>query len=223
MIGKALREARALATQARYLGFDLTEQRVEGGGPTVIFLHGLYASAGVFRPLRVRVHERFEATMASFSYPPGPGIVELAEQLARLIRKEPRDAPIHLVGHSLGGLVQRYYVQEMERDARVVGTVSLASPFAGTRRAWLVPGQAGRDICVGSELVERIRRGSAAGEGVRHLSIVAADDVLIELPALPDFGESLELPAVGHNGILFDERVLRAVVRHIESCSPERS
>lgn len=207
-----LREAAAMVRQAGYLSFDLAPQLRKGSGPSVVLLHGLYASAGVFRPLRRRLEEELQASISTFSYPPGPGIVELAARLERQVSELGLERPIHLVGHSLGGLVMRYYARSEKCDARVIQTISLAAPFLGSRRNFLVPGMAGRDIAPDSRLLFELRAKSPDNDRVPHLALVAEDDEMIEKRAYPEFGRHILVPRVGHNGILFDENVISLVV-----------
>jgi pimeloyl-ACP methyl ester carboxylesterase len=42
---------------------------------------------------------------------------------------------IHVIGHSLGGLIARYYVQRLGGDARVHTLVTLGTPHSGTEVA----------------------------------------------------------------------------------------
>lgn len=211
----AAREAVAMLYQARYLGKDLAEVHHIGTGPHVVLLHGLYATAGVFAPLRTRLHQELAASTYSFSYAPGPGVDALTRRLAELLRRIEGQGPVHLVGHSLGGLVMRNYVLSHGRDPRVVQTISLASPYLGSRRSWLVPGPAGADIAASSELLRRLRATDAPG--IRHLSIVAGQDAMVIPGAIPSFGEVVTM-AVGHNGVLFDPQVHEQVVERIRTC-----
>lgn len=212
LILPALREAAAMARQAGYLSFDRKPQFQAGSGPLVVLLHGLYASAGVFRPLRRRLQDELDASTLSFSYPPGPGIVELAERLERQLAEVRGAHNIHLVGHSLGGLVMRYYARSAHCDARVQQTISLAAPFLGSRRNFLVPGQAGRDLAQGSRLLAELRAKSPPNERIPHIALLAQEDEMIERGAYPEFGRHVLVPRVGHNGILFEESVMTFVV-----------
>lgn len=206
-----MRESAAMLIQARYLGCDLRPVHLENSGPQVVLLHGLYASAGVFRPLRTYLSDRFDLGFHSFSYPPGPGIEELAARLERLIEGIQSSAPIVFVGHSLGGLVQRHYLSREDCDARVVHSVSLASPFRGSRKSGLVPGQAGRDLAPQSRLLPLIRSGGPHSERTPHLTLVAEEDELILPDAFPDYGKSAVITKTGHNGILFNETTMEKV------------
>jgi len=210
-VGRAFREARALLTQARYLPQDLSATSHEGRGPTVVLLHGLYASAGVFRPLRSRLESELEASTYSLSYPPGPGIETMCERLAKLVAGVPSPAPIILVGHSFGALVERYYVSQRNPDPRVVQTVSLAAPFLGSNQNTLVPGQGGRDLAPDAELLALLRQDSEENRRVPHLAILAEEDSLIVPGAYPSFGRHHLVRQVGHNGILFHPEVIDLV------------
>lgn len=211
------REALAFARQATLLHRDMTAtypRLASPGDDVVVLLHGLFATAGVLRPMRQVIEQSTSAHTASFSYVPGPGVAAIAETLGELVDRLPSAVRIHLVGHSMGGLAARWFVQELGGDSRVVQTISLASPFQGTRRSVLVPGAAGRDIAIGSGVLARLRERGACG--VPHLSIVAADDALVTEDATLHQGERLVIEEAGHNGLLFDPRVAEVVARRVK-------
>ncbi len=221
-IAAAGREALAMLRQASLLHRDVlpSDPRArsysgESDCDVVVLLHGMFATAGVLRPLRERIESGTGAVTASFTYAPGTGVVELAERLGELVARVPARSRIHLVGHSLGGLVLRYYVQEMMRDARVAQTICLASPFAGSRHARLLPGLTARDLLPGSDLLTTLQRGSREASQLPHLSIAAANDLMIERGAWLPTGERIVIDAVGHNGLLYHPAAIDAVVRRI--------
>jgi len=216
----ATREAIAVARQATLLHRDISPAyptALVSGDDVVVLLHGLFATAGVLRPLREHVERTLGAHTASFTYPPGPGVEVLAARLADLVAQLPDGVRIHLVGHSLGGVVVRWFVQELGGDPRVVQTISMASPFAGTRHARLAPGGAGRDIASGSEVLERLGRSLARASHLPHLSIVASDDALVTGSAALGAGDTLVVGECGHNGLLYHPEVLAEVVRRVRA------
>src|SRR5277367_3397535 len=109
--------------------------RAIAGDDVVVLVHGFLATAGIFRPLRARLEREAGARIASFSHAPGLGVRRIAQQLAGIVDRIPHGTRIHLVGHSLGGLVARWYVQEMGGDQRVAQTIAIATPFGGSRIA----------------------------------------------------------------------------------------
>jgi pimeloyl-ACP methyl ester carboxylesterase len=211
----AAREALAFARQAVLLPRDraiICPVHVGDGEDVIILLHGLFASAGVLRPLRTQIEQDLGAHTASFSYLPGPSIRTLSLRLAELIDRLPCGARLHLVGHSVGGVVARYYVQVHEPARAVIQTVSIASPFHGTPQARWLPGPIRAEIAPGSELLREIEV-TARTCSVPHTSIVAAGDTMVPpSSAVFHYGPTIVMDGRGHNTLLFDDEVRNRVV-----------
>jgi hypothetical protein len=184
------------------------------GDDVVVLVHGFLASAGVFRPLRAELERATGARVATFTHAPLTGVRSIAVQLERLVERIPPRTRITIVGHSLGGIVARWYVQEMGGRARVAQTVSLASPFRGLDRVppWLV----GADLHSRSPLLARLRAGADTCP-VPHTSIVAADDGVVVGVDAACLGSSdvMVVPDRGHNAILFEPAVAARIIECI--------
>lgn len=183
----------------------------------VVLVHGFFASAGVFRPMRRRLVADTGATVASFTHAPGAGIERIARSLARIVARIPRDCRVHLVGHSLGGLVARWYVQELGGHTRVAQTISLGSPFGGTERARRLRFLVGADLHRTSPILARLRA-RAHEHDVHHTSVVADADAMIvpcESAVFPR-GDVVVLPGRGHNSLLFDPESITHVVDRVK-------
>jgi triacylglycerol lipase len=215
------REALAVARQAWLLRHDtdapVTPTSVAKGDAVVVFLHGLFATAGVLRPLRAAVTRHRGLHAATLTYSTGPGVTAIATRLDEVVRAIPAGARIHLVGHSMGGIVARHFAQEAG-DARIVQTISMASPFAGIPRAGLLGFDSARDLEPQSPLLRRLLL-RASEVDIPHLSIIAGSDAMVRSPiahALPT-GEVAIMAGRGHNALLFDEEVARLVERRVLS------
>lgn len=183
----------------------------------VIFVHGFFATAGVFRPMRERIIDETGSKVASFTHAPGVSIVRIAKSLARIVDRIAKCKRVHLVGHSLGGLVARWYVQELGGHERVSQTISLGSPFGGTEIARRFPILVGRELCRTSPLLARLRARAHEHE-VPHTSIVGADDTMV-IPresAIFPRGDVVVLPNRGHNSLLFDGESIAAVTERVK-------
>ena len=213
-----VKETMATLREVALLARDITADvpaELAPHGDVVVLVHGFFASAGVFRPMR-RYLEDTGSRVASFTHAPGAGIERIARSLGRIVDRIPRDCRVHLVGHSLGGLVARWYVQELGGHARVTQTISLGSPFGGTERARPFPFLVGADLCRTSPLLARLRARAHEHE-VPHLSVVADDDAMIvpcESAVFPR-GEVVVLAGRGHNSLLFDPESITHVVDRV--------
>lgn len=214
------REALALARQARLLRHDISTV-VPAGAPhdVAVLVHGFLATAGVLRPLANVLEREAGVAIASFTHAPGTPVTALAERLAALVRSLEHAERIHLIGHSIGGLAVRLFVQELGGDPRVVGTISIASPFGGARRARLLPGQLGREIEPGSALLERLRAGATRQPAVPHFAIAGTHDRVIHAGTEPPDWERLSVDGGAHNSVLYDPAVLRAVSARVRASS----
>jgi len=219
------RELLAFAKQASLLHKDVMRpvvpNDVAAGDDLVVVLHGLFATAGVMRPMRQKLDRHHEVHTASLTYPPGPGIAVLAERLARFVESLPGEVRLHLVGHSAGGVVVRYYTQRLAPAGRVAQTVSMASPFAGVRPAgwtrWMPPAATiAQDLAPQSPLLRELRLESATSD-VPHLSILAEQDGVIGAPTSHALvgGEVVVVRDCGHNALLYHPEAMAAVEARI--------
>jgi pimeloyl-ACP methyl ester carboxylesterase len=216
------REAEALRRQSTLLPRKLRTRgvalRPEAGAVDVVYvLHGFLATAGVFELLERRLYGAGVEHVASFTYGPLRTVDSLARQLRDECERMPAGVRLHLVGHSLGGLVARYYVQEEGGRGRVRQTISLASPFHGTSLGRYLPPAIEANLSPESPLLARLRDPARAAPDVPHLSVVAADDLLVRPATSAAFpgGDVEVLDDVGHNGLLFDSRVADLVCARV--------
>lgn len=206
---------REVALMARDLA-PVVPAEVTEGEDVVVLIHGFFASAGVFRPMRQRLVDETGSKVASFTHAPGASIARIAKSLARIVDRVPKGCRVHVVGHSLGGLVARWYVQELGGHERVAQTISLGSPFGGTEVARRFPILVGRDLCRTSPVLARLRARAHEHE-VPHTSIVGDGDVMVvpcESAIFPR-GEVVVLPGRGHNSLLYDAESIATIVDRV--------
>lgn len=227
-LATAGRELFAFARQAALLRHDarafVIPTGCRDGDDVVVFLHGLFATAGVLRPIRSAIGRHPGVHTAALSYPPGPGLRPLADRLGHVLAQLPQGARVHLVGHSLGGIVARYFAQEIG-DSRVVQTISMASPFAGVPRARLLGFEGARDLDPSSPILRRLALGHARAAHIPHLSIIAGSDEMVRAPvihALPG-GDVIVLDGRGHNTLLFDDEVAQILAQRVLRPAPAPS
>jgi pimeloyl-ACP methyl ester carboxylesterase len=216
LMAAAAREARAFARLAALLPLDLAPvvpEAAKDGDDVVVLVHGALATAGAWRPLRERLmHEGVHS--ASFTYRPSAGVVTISDGIARILNRLPSGVRICLVGHSLGGLAVRWFVQEAGGDPRIAGTVTVAAPFGGARGASLFPGQAGRDMSRGSFVLDRLFA-SASSATMPHLSIFGDADTAVSEHTTYPVGDRLVVRGAGHNALLFHDDVAGTILARL--------
>jgi len=212
----AAREARAFARLAALLPLDLADVvpgSAREGDHVVVLVHGALATAGAWRPLRERLAS-VGIHSASFTYKPSAGVVAISDGIGRLLRRLPAGVRVCLVGHSLGGLAVRWFVQKTEGDPRVAETVTVAAPFGGARGASLLPGQAGRDMTRGSTVLSELIATAPRTE-LPHLSIFGTDDTAVSVDTTFPVGDRLVVDGAGHNALLFHEDVADSILARL--------
>ncbi|MDT0396402.1 MULTISPECIES: esterase/lipase family protein [Streptomyces] len=118
---------------------DGTAQLPTEAKPPVVLLHGFIDNRSVFVLLRRSLSQHGRQQIESLNYSPLTCDIRIAaELLGRHIEQVCERTGSHrvdVVGHSLGGLIARYYVQRLGGDARVRTLVTLGTPHSGTRVA----------------------------------------------------------------------------------------
>jgi pimeloyl-ACP methyl ester carboxylesterase len=193
---------------------------VVAAGTPILLVHGLVDNRSVFTLLRRTLRRRGFGQVLSVNYSPFTQDVRTAAaRLARLVEKTCEETGyerVHVVGHSLGGVVARYYVQRMGGDARVHTLCTLGSPHAGTYAAHLLPSRLVRQLRPGSELMTELAA-PAPGCRTRFVAFWSDLDQLI-VPKRAARIEHADLAArnvllrgVGHMSLPIDGRVVHEI------------
>jgi hypothetical protein len=126
----------------------------------VLLVHGLVDNRSVFSVMSRSLRRRGFAHVGTWNYSPlltdiAGGATDLGEHIERICEQTGHDR-VHVVGHSLGGLISRYYVQRQGGDRRVASLVTLGTPHAGSRWAHVVPTPLIRQLRPGSPVVREL-------------------------------------------------------------------
>lgn len=191
-------------------------------GP-VLFLHGFADNRAVFHPLLRALRRDGWTHLHALNHSPLTSDVRTAAVLlgrhVEWARRAHQGAPVALVGHSLGGLIARYYVQRLGGDEHVPTVITLAAPHEGTLAAHLPnPFPITRQMRPGSDLLAELRR-PAAHCRTRFTAFWGELDEVV-LPARngrllhPDLAaENVMVPGAGHVALPVDRRVVDGVRR----------
>ncbi|MER6711835.1 MULTISPECIES: alpha/beta fold hydrolase [unclassified Streptomyces] len=131
--------------------------------PPVVLLHGFIDNRSVFVLLRRSLAQHGRQQIESLNYSPLTCDIRAAAALLGRHIEEVCERTgarqVDVVGHSLGGLIARYYVQRLGGDTRVRTLVTLGTPHSGTRVAPLADAHPiVRQMRPGSPVLEELTR-----------------------------------------------------------------
>lgn len=206
---------------------------VEAAGTPIVLIHGIVDNHTIFALLRRHLVRRGFHRISTFSYSPLTlDVRRTADRLGAEIEKlcERSGAErIHIVGHSLGGLIARYYAQRLGGDARVHTLVTLGTPHQGTHAARLLPWPLVKQLRPGSDLMAELDE-PAPDCRTRFVSFYSDVDQLM-VPqrrariAHPDLSaRNVRINGVGHMSLPFDRRVVHQIstmLSHLEERGAE--
>jgi pimeloyl-ACP methyl ester carboxylesterase len=188
--------------------------------PPVILLHGLFQNRSSLFWLQHRLHSAGYRQIISINTPPWKDLETLTEKLAKKVdemRIRFKVDKVILVGHSMGGIIARNYVQNRGGAANVERIVTLGSPHHGSKLAPFALSPIGKTLLPGSEFIRRFNS-AAWPQGTPIVSIYTRYDNIVmpaELARMDGAG-SVELDGMGHTALLFHPRSLQAVIEALK-------
>lgn len=155
---------------------------VEAASTPILLLHGMIDNRMIFTVLTRRLRARGFERVVTLNYSPVTNDIRaaaegLSAQVEALVARTGYER-IHIVGHSLGGLIARYYVQRLGGDARVHTLVTLGTPHHGTLAAHLMPFQLTRQLRPNSDLYAELNQ-AAVGCRTRFVAFWSDLDQLV--------------------------------------------
>lgn len=204
----------------------LSGRSIAGASPadTVVMVHGLWMTGAESGLLRHRLQTEYGFVTSQYSYRSvADGLKENMALLREFIRATPGHT-IHIVGHSLGGLLAVHTQTEFP-DPRPGRIVCLGSPLRGSIAARAVAGMPFGPEILGRTVQDAVLNGGLPEyRGTREVGVIAGTmgfglgvvienlpepndgTVAVEETKLPGITDHLELP-VTHTGLLVSAEV----------------
>ena len=192
------------------------------------WIHNRSAFLGIGRVLRrhgLRHIHVFDYDPVVYDLPEVAGM--LAAEVER-VRSITGAEKVMIVGHSMGGVVARYYVQLLGGEKVVDTVISLGSPHRGTYAAHLGWGKSAPQMRPGHPVMRKLQE-TARPTDVRWVAIYSDLDFLI----VPAINAKLTHPALrahnikvtdlGHLSLLMSGEVMRELVAHLSDRSLHRA
>jgi pimeloyl-ACP methyl ester carboxylesterase len=202
-----------------FLGLPVALRQARGPRP-VILLHGYAMNRANFLPLARRLAKAGLGPIHGFEYWTLGKVSTAARRLATFVDEvlaATGAEKVDLVGHSMGGLVGRYYVALGGGAGRVHNLITIGSPHSGAIVSGAGIGRPSRELAPGSPFLERL--GSAATPpGVRVTAIWSRADALV--PSARDAhlpgADEIVYDDLGHLSLLVSRRVAAEVISRLK-------
>jgi triacylglycerol lipase len=154
-----------------------------------------------------------------------PNFASAEEQAAKVkakvaeMQKTYGSSKVHLVVHSFGGLISRYYIQALEGQGAVDQLITIATPHFGTYTAYLGPGKSAEQLRPNSPFIQQLNAQGFIHPPVRYTSIWSNVDEIVIPPrhAIMPGAPTHEVSWTGHLSIMFSERTYTHVKTALKS------
>jgi len=186
----------------------------------VLLLHGIGCNAAVWTSMRRYLEGQGLGPIYALSYgPPFDSIETFAPQVAAKIAQIEADTgarQVVIVGHSMGGLVARSYLRHYG-GAHVKRLITLGTPYAGSKHAWLMSGTSLAEMRPGSAYLAALACPSDKEAGVPIVSLWSWHDSMVtpQTSSRLDEKTDIVLSGVAHNALLGDPDVQRRVAKEV--------
>lgn len=187
------------------------------GRDLVVLVHGLFHNQSAWVLFRRWLQARGFATVcvsyASWGAEWDETVAALREELASLLAAHP-EREVHLVGHSMGGLLLWSALAQLEDASRIKSFVTMGTPFAGSKLSPFALTSLGRYLDYQGETVRAVTQQPLPSH-VRRLALHSpADNMVLPNVALrctaPGWQEVTTRP-VSHVAMLHSREVFREV------------
>ena len=184
----------------------------------VLLVHGFGGTKSSWSVIAQALNDRGTMVDTMTYSPLGNSVEQLAEALVATVERTLSQTgadKVHLIGHSLGGVVIAQAIAGGGLAGQVDTVITLGSPFGGSPWAGLLPfGDLLQALRPGSPLLRRLAS-APAPDGVRWLAVTAALDIIVpgprSVPTQPDV-ETITVDGIGHLGMLTSRRVVDYIV-----------
>lgn len=193
-------------------------------GAPILLLHGLFHNRACWLWLKLQLRRRGQRAVYTLNLPPWKDVETLTERVAKKvdeIRLAQGVDRVHLIGHSMGGMIARNYLQLRGGAPKVASCTLLAAPNGGSKLAPFALSPLGRILIPGSEFLQRLAA-APLPSGVPLRVFYSRHDNMV-LPAFHgrlEGADEVELTGIGHMAILYHPRAIGPLLASLPRREP---
>lgn len=191
------------------------------GETPVLLLHGLFINRASWLWFKWSLRRRGFRNLVTINLSSYHNEEALTEQVAKLVdnlRHRLNVDKVHLVGHSMGGIIARNFVQLRGGGQKVDRCICLGAPHSGSKLTPFTVTPLSKVLIPNSEFLNRLKGAELPAE-TRIINIYSLKDNMV-VPATfahLDKVENIVLDRVGHTGMLYRRKSIAAVAAALES------
>ncbi|PNU21271.1 hypothetical protein C2E25_02980 [Geothermobacter hydrogeniphilus] len=189
---------------------------VDNSRPPIILLHGLFHNRSCWWWLKRRLKRTGYRTIYSLRLSAWHDVEILTELIAKKVDQLRLQAGVEqvvLIGHSMGGILARNYIQRRGGAARVAHCIQLGAPNGGSKLAPFAVSPLARNLLPGSTFLAELNASKLPADIPLTCIYSRHDNIVIPSSSgrLPGSRE-VELQGMGHMGLLYHKTAVRAVL-----------
>ena len=196
--------------------FNNKQLNLERGKTPTILLHGLFDNQGSWLWFKLQMKKAGIRNIVSINLSSWHNEQVLTELLAKRIdeiRLQIGVNQVNLVGHSMGGIIARNYVQLRGGAEKVAQIVCLGSPHHGSKLATFTFAPLGKVLIPGSDFLKRLNQAQVP-KHIRMTNIYSNKDNMVQ-PNRSNhlhWGTAVELDNMGHTSLIYRQAPILATI-----------
>jgi len=196
--------------------FNRNNQTLQRGEAPVLLLHGLFVNQASWFWFKRQLRQQGFKNIITMNLSCWHSEEVLTELLAKKIdelRHQLGVNKVHLVGHSMGGMIARNYVQLRGGNDKVEHLICLGSPHHGSKLATFSVDPLGKLLIPGSDFLQRLNSATIP-ENIQMTNIYTKKDNMV-LPNVNNhlsWGETIEFDGMGHTSLIYRKPVIDATI-----------
>ena len=139
-----------------------------------------------------------------------------AELIHELIRENSLKNII-LISHSKGGLIGKYLLSFKNEDGAIEKLIAVATPWAGSHAAKLIPHKSAKELRPNSEILEKLNIQSKVNHKIVSIYGIYDNHVWPTKSCYLDGAKNIEVDTYGHHTILFGNDVVKIIEKEVEA------
>ena len=187
----------------------------------IILVHGIWDTGRIFKRLVAHLTERGHHCFCPDLKPANAahGLSDLAQKLQHYIDTtlEP-EAEFALVGFSMGGLITRHYLQQLNGARRVNFYFSISAPNNGTLTAYFYPGRGAHDMRFKSRFIQLLNADTSMIDTIEVHNYRTPFDLLIIPSRSSKWAHGTEhiIPSMLHSWMLIHPKLITHIGEVLE-------